>query len=235
MMLLNDNIYYMKTSLVKSIDSNDDEDINLHNVFNINTPLRTDAFDLTNNEKIDKISHHFHEIMHTLGLDLTDSSLKDTPKRVAKMYVNEIFKGLDQRNKPSISLFENNYQYQQILLERNITIYSYCEHHFVPIIGKAHIAYIPNKHVIGLSKLNRIAQYFSKRPQVQERLTEQIAFELKKILKTQDVAVIIEADHLCVSSRGIGDTSSDTITYHLGGKFNEENKKVELFSLLHKK
>jgi GTP cyclohydrolase I len=151
------------------------------------------------------------------------------------MYVNEIFKGLDQRNKPSISLFENNYNYEQILLERNITIYSYCEHHFVPIIGKAHIAYIPSKHVIGLSKLNRIAQYFAKRPQVQERLTEQIAHELKKILHTQDIAVVIEADHLCVSSRGIGDTSSDTITYHLGGKFKNESKKSELFNLINKK
>lgn len=225
----------MNNHLAKSLQDMDEEDIPIHPIFNINTPLRSDAFELTNNEKIEKISQHFYEIMHTLGLDLNDSSLKDTPKRVAKMYVNEIFKGLDQRNKPSISLFENNYHYEQILLERNITIYSYCEHHFVPIIGKAHIAYIPNKHVIGLSKLNRIAQYFSKRPQVQERLTEQIAHELKKILHTQDVAVIIEADHLCVSSRGIGDTSSDTITYHLGGKFNEENKKSELFNLIQKR
>lgn len=225
----------MNNHLATTLQDMDEEAIPIHPLFNINTPLRSDAFDLTNNEKIEKISQHFHEIMHTLGLDLNDSSLKDTPKRVAKMYVNEIFKGLDQRNKPTISLFENNYHYEQILLERNITIYSYCEHHFVPIIGKAHIAYIPNKHVIGLSKLNRIAQYFSKRPQVQERLTEQIAHELKKILHTQDVAVIIEADHLCVSSRGIGDTSSDTITYHLGGKFKEEHKKSELFNLIQKR
>ena len=225
----------MNSSIAKTLDEQEDDTHDCHSNFNINTPLREDAFDLNNNEKIDKIAHHFHEIMYTLGLDLTDLSLKDTPKRVAKMYVNEIFKGLDQRNKPSISLFENNYHYEQILLERNITIYSYCEHHFVPIIGKAHIAYIPNKHVIGLSKLNRIAQYFSKRPQVQERLTEQIAHELKKILHTQDVAVVLEADHLCVSSRGIGDTSSDTVTYHLSGKFKNENKKLELFSLINKK
>jgi GTP cyclohydrolase I len=225
----------MNNSLATTIHDQDEDSCDCHSFYNINTPLREDAFDMTNNEKIDKITEHFHEIMHTLGLDLTDLSLKDTPKRVAKMYVNEIFKGLDQRNKPSISLFENNYNYEQILLERNITIYSYCEHHFVPIIGKAHIAYIPSKHVIGLSKLNRIAQYFAKRPQVQERLTEQIAHELKKILHTQDVAVVIEADHLCVSSRGIGDTSSDTITYHLGGKFKNESKKSELFNLINKK
>lgn len=200
--------------------------------FNIQTPLRADAFDLTNNEKIEKITAHFQEIMLTLGLDLNDASLKDTPKRVAKMYVNEIFKGLDLRNKPSISLFDNQYHYNQILVERNITIYSYCEHHFVPIIGKAHIAYIPKAHVIGLSKLNRIAQFFAKRPQVQERLTEQIAFELKKILGTEDVAVMIEADHLCVSSRGIGDTNSNTITYHLGGQFQQEPKKAEYFQLV---
>ncbi|MEI6310727.1 MAG: GTP cyclohydrolase I FolE [Bacteroidota bacterium] len=200
--------------------------------FNIQTPLRADAFDLTNNEKIEKITAYFQEIMLTLGLDLNDASLKDTPKRVAKMYVNEIFKGLDLRNKPSISLFDNQYHYNQILVERNITIYSYCEHHFVPIIGKAHIAYIPKAHVIGLSKLNRIAQFFAKRPQVQERLTEQIAFELKKILGTEDVAVMIEADHLCVSSRGIGDTNSNTITYHLGGQFQQEPKKAEFFQLV---
>lgn len=221
--------------LAKAIISDEhDAELHDHPLFSIDTPLRDDAFDLTNKEKIEIIAAHFHEIMHTLGLDLTDSSLKDTPTRVAKMYVNEIFKGLDQTNKPSISLFENNYHYDQILLERNITLYSYCEHHFVPIIGKAHIAYIPKQHVIGLSKLNRIAQYFGKRPQVQERLTEQIAHELKKILGTEDVAVIIEADHLCVSSRGIGDTSSDTITYHLGGKFKIGTKRDELFQLIRK-
>ena len=166
----------------------------------IETPLRDDAFEIEDQEKIDRIRFHFAEIMTVLGLDLNDESLRDTPNRVAKMYVKEVFSGLDPDNFPSISLFKNNYKYNQMLLERNITFYSYCEHHFVPIIGKAHVAYVPEKYVIGLSKLNRIVQYFSRRPQVQERLTEQIAESLKKHLQTESVAVVIEADHLCVSS-----------------------------------
>ena len=166
--------------------------------------------------------------MDVLGLDLNDDSLKGTPNRVAKMYIDEIFSGLNPANKPKIALFENKYQYNQMLVEKNISFYSNCEHHFVPIIGKAHVAYISSGKVIGLSKLNRIVQYFAKRPQVQERLTNQIANELKLILNTEDVAVIIDAKHLCVSSRGIKDDASATITSHYGGKFNTHQKILEL-------
>ena len=167
-----------------------------------------------------------------MGLDLTDDSLKGTPKRVAKMYIDEIFSGLNPQNKPKIALFDNKYQYNQMLVEKNITFYSNCEHHFVPIIGKAHVAYISSGKVIGLSKLNRIVQYFAKRPQVQERLTNQIAEELKAILKTDDVAVIIDAKHLCVSSRGIKDESSATVTTFYGGQFNTPEKIAELQNYL---
>ena len=167
-----------------------------------------------------------------MGLDLTDDSLKGTPKRVAKMYIDEIFSGLNPQNKPKIALFDNKYQYNQMLVEKNITFYSNCEHHFVPIIGKAHVAYISSGKVIGLSKLNRIVQYFAKRPQVQERLTNQIAEELKAILKTDDVAVIIDAKHLCVSSRGIKDETSATVTTFYGGQFNTPEKIAELQNYL---
>jgi GTP cyclohydrolase IA len=170
--------------------------------------------------------------METLGLDLTDDSLKGTPKRVAKMYVQEIFSGLDPANKPKVALFENKYQYNQMLLEKDITFYSNCEHHFVPIFGKAHVAYISNGKVIGLSKLNRIVQYFAKRPQVQERMTMQIARELQKILQTEDVAVIIDAKHLCVSSRGVQDNNSATVTSFYGGKFEKEAARQELFKYI---
>ncbi len=183
------------------------------------TPLRPDAFDLNDAEKIEKIEKHFKSIMDIMGLDLTDDSLKGTPKRVAKMYIKEIFSGLNPANKPDIKLFDNKYQYNQMLVEKNITLFSNCEHHFVPIIGKAHVAYISSGKVIGLSKLNRIVQYYSQRPQVQERLNIQIANELKQILDTEDVAVVIEATHLCVSSRGIKDTQSATVTAEYGGKF----------------
>lgn len=198
----------------------------------VETPLRADAFKLSDEEKMAKIETHFKAIMETLGLDLTDDSLKGTPQRVAKMYVKEIFNGLDPANKPKIALFENKYKYNQMLVEKDITFYSNCEHHFVPIFGKAHVAYISNGKVIGLSKLNRIVQYFSKRPQVQERMTMQIAKELQKVLKTDDVAVILDAKHLCVSSRGVQDHDSGTVTSFYGGKFDNENKKAELFKYI---
>lgn len=196
------------------------------------TPLRNDAFDITDEEKIRIISSHFREIMNTLGLDLNDDSLKGTPRRVAKMFVKEIFSGLNPKNKPAIALFENKYRYDQMLVEKNITLYSNCEHHFVPIVGKAHIAYISSGKVIGLSKLNRLVQYFSQRPQVQERLTMQIANELKTILGTESVAVVIDAVHLCVSSRGVQDTNSSTVTAHYSGKFKQEDTKNEFLGLI---
>lgn len=196
------------------------------------TPLRVDAFEKSDDEKIAAISGHFREIMNILGLDLSDDSLNGTPNRVAKMYVKEIFSGLDPLNKPSIALFDNKYQYNQMLVEKNITLYSNCEHHFVPIIGKAHIAYISAGKVIGLSKLNRIVQYYSQRPQVQERLTIQVANELKSVLGTDDVAVVIDAAHLCVSSRGIKDTGSTTVTAEYSGAFLDRDRKKEFLSYL---
>ena len=198
----------------------------------IDTPMKESAFLLSDGEKKEKISLLFAEIMDVLGLDLTDDSLKGTPNRVAKMYIDEIFSGLNPANKPKIALFDNKYQYKQMLVEKNITFYSNCEHHFVPIYGKAHIAYVSSGKVIGLSKLNRIVQYFSQRPQVQERLTNQIGRELVEILGTEDVAVIIDAKHLCVSSRGIKDESSSTITSYYGGVFNTSEKIVELQNYL---
>lgn len=196
------------------------------------TPLRTDAFEIDDTLKIEMIEKHFKSIMEILGLDLSDDSLKGTPKRVAKMYIKEIFSGLNPANKPDIKLFDNKYQYKQMLIEKNITLYSNCEHHFVPIIGKAHIAYISNGKVIGLSKLNRIVQYFAQRPQVQERLTIQIANELKRVLQTDDVAVIVDAVHLCVSSRGIKDTQSSTVTAEYGGKFLENQTRNEFLKFI---
>lgn len=198
----------------------------------LNTPMREDAFEVSNDDKKEKIADLFKEIMTVLGLDLADDSLKGTPKRVAKMYVEELFSGLNPLNMPDITLFDNKYQYNQMLVEKNITFYSNCEHHFVPIIGKAHVAYISSGKVIGLSKLNRIVQHFAKRPQVQERLTNQIASELKTILNTEDVAVIIDAKHLCVSSRGIKDDASTTITSYYGGTFKTQAKIVELQNYL---
>jgi GTP cyclohydrolase I len=200
----------------------------------LNTPLKKDAFAISDEEKKNKISMLFEEIMDVMGLDLTDDSLKGTPDRVAKMYIEEIFSGLNPNNKPKIALFENKYQYNQMLVEKNITLYSNCEHHFVPIIGKAHVAYISSGKVIGLSKLNRIVQYYSKRPQVQERLTNQIGEELKNILKTEDVAVIIDAKHLCVSSRGIKDESSATVTSFYSGAFNSTAKVAEFNNYIKK-
>jgi GTP cyclohydrolase I len=201
----------------------------------IETPMLKDAFILSDDEKIKKIEIHFKEIMETLGLDLSDDSLSGTPQRVAKMYVKEIFNGLDPANKPSIKLFDNKYQYNQMLVEKDITFYSNCEHHFVPFFGKAHCAYISNGKVIGLSKLNRIVNYYAKRPQVQERLTIQIAKDLQTSLGTDDIAIIIEARHLCVSSRGIKDESSSTVTSFYGGKFKEEQTKNEFLNYLNLK
>ncbi|HEY0667598.1 MAG TPA: GTP cyclohydrolase I FolE [Sphingobacteriaceae bacterium] len=191
------------------------------------TPLRADAFEMNDSDKVEIISRHFREIMNTLGLDLRDDSLKGTPGRVAKMFVKEIFSGLNPANKPEVALFENKYRYNQMLVEKNITLFSNCEHHFVPIIGKAHVAYISSGKVIGLSKLNRIVQYYAQRPQVQERLTIQIANELKSVLQTEDIAVVIDAVHLCVSSRGIKDNNSSTVTAEYGGVFHEPERKKE--------
>lgn len=203
-----------------------------HIMTSVETPMREGAFDMSDDEKIAQIEYHFRQIMETLGLDLTDDSLKGTPKRVAKMYVQEIFSGLNPKNMPSVALFENKYQYNEMLVEKNISFYSNCEHHFVPIFGKAHVAYIANGQVIGLSKLNRIVQHFAKRPQVQERLTMQIAKEIQKLLGTEDVAVMIDAKHLCVASRGIKDDTSSTITSFYGGKFQEEITRNEFLKYI---
>lgn len=203
-----------------------------HIMTSVETPMHEGAFDLNDDEKMDKIAYHFREIMHTLGLDLTDDSLKGTPRRVAKMYIKEIFSGLNPANKPKIALFDNKYQYNDMLVEKDITFFSNCEHHFVPIIGKAHVAYMSNGKVIGLSKLNRLVQFYAKRPQVQERLTMQIAKELKQSLGTEDIAVVIDAKHLCVSSRGVEDINSSTVTAFYGGKFRDEGKKSEFLKYL---
>jgi len=188
---------------------------------------------LSEDEKIEHIKYHFTEIMKVLGLDLTDDSLKDTPERVAKMYVNEHFSGLNPAHKPAISLFENSYGYHRMLVEKDITLYSNCEHHFVPIIGKVHVAYIPGEKVIGLSKINRLVNYYAKRPQVQERLTMQIAQGLQEALGHKNVAVVIEADHLCVASRGIKDTNSLTVTEHFSGEFEREETQQKFLSYIH--
>ncbi|NCT93816.1 MAG: GTP cyclohydrolase I FolE [Chitinophagaceae bacterium] len=198
----------------------------------VDTPMRADAFEKTDDAKIAAIETHFRAIMEELGLDLTDDSLRGTPHRVAKMYVREIFQGLNPANKPVMALFENKYRYNEMLVEKNISFYSNCEHHFVPIIGKAHVAYISNGKVVGLSKLNRLVEYFAKRPQVQERLTMQIGKELQQDLGTEDVAVLIDAKHLCVASRGVEDDTSSTITAFYGGRFQEEKTRQEFLQYL---
>ena len=205
-----------------------DEIGEVHGAASIDTPLRPDAFAMDDDQKIDLIEEHFREIMNILGLDLTDDSLNGSPRRVAKMYVNEVFSGLNPANKPVATLFDNKFRYNEMLVEKDITVQTYCEHHFVPILGKAHVAYISSGKVIGLSKLNRIVEYFCKRPQVQERLTVQIAEELKRVLDTEDVAVIIDAKHLCVSTRGVRDLTSSTITSSYSGKFATDATKQEL-------
>jgi GTP cyclohydrolase I len=199
---------------------------------NLNTPLRHDAFLLSDDEKVELITEKFAEIMQILGLDLTDDSLKDTPKRVAKMYVKEIFEGLNPNKLPKLSLFENKYGYHQILLQKNIHFTSTCEHHFLPIVGKAHVAYIPKDKVVGLSKLNRVVKYFAKRPQVQERLTLQIAEYLQTALNTEDVAVIIDAEHYCIISRGIEDQESSTVTSEFRGKFQDMEYQNKLLQMI---
>lgn len=196
------------------------------------TPMRKDAFKLSQDEKIDIIKDDVRHIMETLGLDLTDDSLKGTPMRVAKMFVKEIFGGLSPDKKPNASTFENKYKYGEMLVEKNITVYSTCEHHLLPIVGKAHVAYISNGTVVGLSKMNRIVDYFAKRPQVQERLTIQIVKELQKVLNTQDVACVIDAKHLCVNSRGIRDVDCSTVTSEFGGKFKEKETRREFLDYI---
>ena len=203
-----------------------------HKASSVDTPMRADAFDKTDEEKIALIEPHFRAIMETIGMDLNDDSLRGTPLRVAKMYVKELFQGLNPANMPSMTLFENKFQYNEMLVEKNINFYTNCEHHFVPFFGKAHVAYISSGKVIGLSKLNRLVEYFSKRPQVQERLTMQIGKALQTVLQTQDVAVFMDAKHLCVASRGVKDDSSNTITGFYGGKFQEENTKAEFLKYL---
>ena len=196
------------------------------------TPLREDAFDMENEEKMKLIEDHFREIMDIMGLDLKDDSLRGTPKRVAKMFVKEIFSGLDPKNKPAISLFDNKFKYRQMLVERDIRVQSFCEHHFLPIYGRAHIAYLANGKVIGLSKINRIVEYFAKRPQVQERLTIQIAQELKRVLRTEDVAVYIDAKHMCVQMRGVEHECSSTVTFDYSGKFLNESVRAEFLQAI---
>lgn len=211
-------------------DVNDD-----HVASTADTPLRPDAFDLSDDEKIEQIEKHFRQIMTILGLDLTDDSLNGTPHRVAKMYVKEVFSGLNPKNRPVARLFENKYNYDQMLVEKDITFYSHCEHHFVPIYGKIHVAYFSNGKVIGLSKINRIVQYFAKRPQVQERLTVQIGKEMERVLQTTDVGVVVDANHMCVASRGVGDTNSKTGTAYFSGKFKDENTKREFLNYINSK
>ena len=196
------------------------------------TPMREDAFKLSKQEKIDIIKDDVRHIMETLGLDLTDDSLQGTPNRVAKMFVNEIFGGLDPKKKPSASTFDNKYKYGEMLVEKNITVYSTCEHHLLPIVGRAHVAYISNGTVVGLSKMNRIVDYYAKRPQVQERLTIQIVKELQEVLGTDDVACVIDAKHLCVNSRGIRDIESSTVTSEFGGKFKEKETRREFLDYI---
>ena len=222
------NIQFNDKTLVNDLLL-DDQD---HPFTKLETPLREDAFDLNDEEKIEIIEKHFKEIMLTLGLDLLDESLRGTPNRVAKMYVKELFSGLNPENEPAMTLFTNDYHYNEMLVEKNIQFYSNCEHHFVPIIGKVHIAYISSGKVIGLSKLHRIVNYFARRPQVQERLTMQIGNALKTALMTQDVAVLLDADHQCVSSRGVKDQTSSTITSFYGGVFKNDDKKGEFLKVL---
>ncbi len=203
-----------------------------HQMTSAESPIRKDAFDKSDADKMLTIEDHFYQIMHTLGLDMTDDSLKGTPHRYAKMFITEIFSGLDPKNKPKMSVFENSYHYDKMLVEANINFNSTCEHHFLPIFGKAHIGYISSGKVIGLSKLNRIVDYYSKRPQVQERLIMQIFNELKEVLDTENVIVVMEAKHLCVSSRGIKDENSFTSTIQYGGVFNDKENRNDFFNMI---
>ena len=220
----------MKTEQVLK---NNEEDLgNDHVGSSADTPMREDAFKLSDEEKIERIKKNVSDIMHTLGLDLSDDSLSGTPNRVAKMYVKEIFSGLHPNKKPKASTFDNKYKYNEMLVEKNITLYSTCEHHLLPIVGKAHVAYISKGTVVGLSKMNRIVDYFAKRPQVQERLNIQVVKELQNVLGTEDVACVIDAKHLCVNSRGISDIQSSTVTAEYGGKFKEEATRREFLDYI---
>ncbi len=225
---LNSKVRINGSNLNSKATVNNFEEIGDHHVAtSVDTPMRKDAFKLTDAEKMEIIEEKFAEIMDVLGLDRTDDSLHSTPHRVAKMFVKEIFYGLNPENKPKISVFENKFKYSEMLVEKDINVNSFCEHHFLPIVGKAHVAYISSGQVIGLSKINRIVDFFARRPQVQERLTVQIAEEFKKALKTDDVAVVIDADHMCVSCRGIGDKNSSTVTASYSGKFNDKATRRE--------
>jgi GTP cyclohydrolase I len=206
-----------------------------HQMTSADTPLRPDAFDKSDADKKKVIEHHFHQIMQEMGLDMNDDSLRGTPHRVAKMFIDEIFSGLNPANKPKISVFDNSYHYDKMLVEADISFNSTCEHHFLPIVGKAHIGYVSSGKVIGLSKLNRIVDYYSRRPQVQERLIMQIFNELKTVLDTDSVIVVMEAKHLCVSSRGIEDESSYTSTIQYGGIFNDKENRNDFFNLIREK
>jgi GTP cyclohydrolase I len=220
---------------IRPVNPEEEDIADDHVATSADTPMREDAFNMDDEEKIDLIEKHFREIMNVLGLDLTDDSLNGTPRRVAKMYVKEVFSGLNPKNRPHARLFENKYNYDQMLVEKDITFYSHCEHHFVPIYGKVHVAYFSSGKVIGLSKINRIVQYFSKRPQVQERLTVQIGKEMQRVLQTEDVGVVIDANHMCVASRGVGDTNSKTGTAYFSGKFKDENIKREFLNYINSK
>ena len=217
----------MEQSVTNTESTGDD-----HLGASLHTPLRADAFERSDIEKIESIKKDVQSILETLGMDLTDDSLKGTPNRVAKMFVQEIFGGLHPERKPKASTFENKYKYGEMLVEKNITLYSTCEHHLLPIVGKAHIAYISNGTVVGLSKMNRIVDYYAKRPQVQERLTMQIVKELQDVLKTEDVACVIDAKHLCVNSRGIRDIDSSTVTSEFGGKFKTPETRSEFLDYI---
>ena len=219
---------FLQTDLDKKIDEVGDDHFSAAE----DTPMRADAFDMTDDEKIALIEEKFAEIMHTLGLDLTDDSLSGTPRRVAKMYVKEIFGGLNPKEEPSSSTFDNKYEYSEMLVEKDITVYSTCEHHFLPIVGKAHVAYFSGDNVIGLSKMNRIVDYYAKRPQVQERMTIQIVRHLQKVLGTDSVACVIDAKHLCVNSRGIKDIQSSTVTAEFGGKFKDPQVRQEFLQYI---
>ncbi|WP_372793509.1 GTP cyclohydrolase I FolE [Lutibacter sp.] len=217
-----------KNGMKNTIDEIGDD----HVASSAKTPLRADAFDISDEEKRNRIEASIRDILETLGMDLEDDSIKGTPRRVAKAYVNEIFSGLNPTNKPKLSTFDNNYKYGEMLVEKNITVYSTCEHHLLPIVGRAHVAYISNGNVIGLSKMNRIVDYFAKRPQVQERLTMQVVQALQEAMGTDDVACVIDAKHLCVNSRGVRDIVSSTVTSEFGGKFKDKEVRREFLDYI---
>ena len=217
-----------KKGMTNQIDEIGDD----HIASSAKTPLRADAFEISDKEKIARIQENVKDMLTTLGMDLDDDSLKGTPKRVAKAFVKEIFGGLNPENKPKLSTFDNNYKYGEMLVEKNITVYSTCEHHLLPIVGRAHVAYISSGNVIGLSKMNRIVDYYAKRPQVQERLTMQVVQALQEALGTQDVACVIDAKHLCVNSRGVRDIESSTVTSEFGGKFKDKTTKLEFLDYI---